>query len=522
MPAERLSMRKIKEVIRLKFEAGLGNRQIARSCGVNHSTVADYLRRAKTAGLASWPLPVELDETSLEVRLFPPGITRSNRPRSAPDWPHIHEELHGHKHVTLQLLWEEYKQPEPGGYQYSRFCELYQRWKSKLDLVLRQEHRAGEKLFVDYAGQTVPVTNPKTGEITQASIFVAVLGASNYTYAEASWKQDLACWIRSHVRVLEFLGASPAVLVPDNLKTGVRHPCRYEPDLNPTYQEMAAHYGIAVIPARVRKPRDKAKVEGGVLLVERWILAALRKRTFFGLADLNHAIGELLERLNQRRFRKLDGSRAEWFSKLDRPALRPLPAEPYCFAEWKKARVNIDYHLEVDRHFYSVPFALVHRELDVRYTAMTVEVLHGGERVASHARSYKAGAFTTVEAHRPKSHQGHLEWTPERLVHWASTTGPSIATLIDRILQSRTYPEQAFRSCLGILRLGKTYGSDRLEAAARRALKLDACSYKSVKSILHTGLDRQAVLDLPPDRIPIQHANIRGTDYFNSQEEPSC
>jgi transposase len=515
-------MRKIKEVLRLKFEAGLANRQIARSCGVNHSTVADYLSRAKIAGLASWPLPVELDETGLEERLFPSTVVRSNRPRTMPDWPTVHEELHSNKHVTLQLLWEEYKQPEPNGYQYSRFCQLYQQWRSKLDLVLRQEHRAGEKLFVDYAGPTVSITDSKTGEVREASIFVAVLGASNYTYADATWRQDLSCWIGSHVRALEFLGGCPAVLVPDNLKAGVRHPCRYEPDLNPTYQEMAAHYGIAVIPARVRKPRDKAKVEGGVLLVERWILAVLRKRTFFSLADLNLAIAELLEKLNQRRFRKLDGCRAEWFLKLDRPALRPLPAEAYFFAEWKKARVNIDYHIEVDHHYYSVPYALVHREIDVRYTAMTVEVLHDGERVASHVRSYKAGAFTTTAAHRPKSHQGYLEWTPERLVHWASTTGPSIAALVDKILQSRTYPEQAFRSCLGVLRLGKTYGPERLEAAACRALKLGACSYKSVKSILHTGLDRQPVLELPPDRAPIQHANIRGTDYFNSQEEPSC
>jgi transposase len=269
--------------ITAEVRSGLGNRQIARSCGVNHSTVADYLRRAKTAGLASWPLPAELDETSLEVRLFPLGITRSNRPRSAPDWPAIHEELHGHKHLTLQLLWEEYKQAEPGGYQYSRFCERYQRWKSKLDLVLRQEHRAGEKLFVDYAGQTVPVTNPKTGEVTQASIFVAVLGASNYTYADASWKQDLACWIRSHVRALEFLGASPAVLVPDNLKTGVRHPCRYEPDLNPTYQEMAAHYGIAVI--------DRlARID--VLIVDDWAMAPLadsERRDFLEICDDRYA-----------------------------------------------------------------------------------------------------------------------------------------------------------------------------------------------------------------------------------------
>ena len=285
---------------------------------------------------------------------------------------------------------------------------------------------------------------------------------------------------------------------------------------------MAAHYGMAVIPARVRKPRDKAKAEAGVLLVERWILAALRKRVFFSLADLNEAIAALLERLNQRPFRKLEGSRATWFLKLDRPALHPLPVEPYHFAEWKKARVNIDYHIEIERHYYSAPHSLVHRQVEARYTAMAVEIFHGGQRVASHVRSYKAGGFTTINAHRPKSHQRYLEWTPQRLVHWASTVGPSTGALVDKILQSRPHPEQGFRSCLGILRLGKLYGHDRLEAAASRALTLDACSYKSVKSILHTGLDRQQVLDLPPDRPPIQHANIRGTDYFNSQEEPSC
>ena len=522
MPAERLSMRKIKEVLRLKFGLGFANRQIARSCSINHSTVADYLYRAKAAGLGRWPLPDDLDEAGLEKRLFPTMSPRAGQPRAAPNWPAIHEDLHGHKHVTLQLVWQEYKQSNPDGYQYSRFCWLYQQWAAKLDLVLRQEHRAGEKLFVDYAGDTVPIVDPKTGAIQKASIFVAVLGASNYTYAEATWNQDLGSWIRSHVRALEFFAGAPALLVPDNCRTAVLHPCRYEPDLNPTYQEMAAHYDMAVIPARVRKPRDKAKVEAGVLLVERWILAALRKRTFFSLSGLNQAITELLERLNNRPFRKLEGSRAQRFAKIDRPALRPLPTESYQFAEWKKVRVNIDYHIEIERHYYSVPYALIHRELDARYTAMTVEIFHRGQRIASHARSSRIGGHTTIDAHRPKSHQRYLEWTPERLVRWASTIGPFTATLVDKILQSRRHPEQGFRSCLGILRLGKTYGSDRLEAASARACNLNACSYQSVKSILRTSLDRQLQLQPSLERPPIQHANIRGTDYFNPQEEPSC
>jgi transposase len=515
-------MRKIKEVLRLKFELGLANRQIARSCSVNHSTVADYLRRATAAGLDRWPLPADLDEAGLEARLFRARPAAAAEARPAPDWAAIHDELRSQKHVTLQLLWQEYKQSNPDGYQYSRFCELYGRWAEKLDLVLRQEHRAGEKLFVDYAGDKVPIVDAKTGTITEASIFIAVLGASNYTYAEASWNQDLGSWIRSHVRALEFMGGSPAILVPDNCKTAVLRPCRYEPDLNPTYQEMAAHYGMAVIPARVRKPRDKAKVEAGVLVVERWILAALRKRKFFSLAALNQAIAELLDRLNHRPFRKLAGNRAERFAKIDRPALRPLPAAAYTFAQWKKARVHIDYHVEIEGHYYSVPHSLLHRELDARYTAMTVEIFHRGQRVASHARSYKPGGYTTVAAHRPKSHQRYLEWTPERLVRWASTVGPFTAALVDTILQSRPHPEQGFRSCLGILRLGKTYGLERLEAAATRACSLHACSYQSVKSILRTSLDRQLTLDSPPDRRPIDHDNIRGTDYFNTEEEPLC
>jgi transposase len=522
LPAERLSMRKIKEVLRLKYESGLTHRQIGRSCGITHRTVAEYVRRAEAAKLNQWPLPEEIDDTGLELKLFPPVVAPST-PRVLPIWAEVYEELQTHKHLTLQLVWQEYKQAHSDGYRYSRFCELYGQWTKKLDLVLRQEHRAGEKLFVDYAGDKVPIVDSKTGIITEASIFVAVLGASSYTYAEASWTQDLGSWIRSHVRALEFLGAVPAILVPDNCKTAVRHPCRYEPDLNPTYAEMAAHYGMAVIPARVRKPRDKAKVEAGVLLVERWILAALRKRRFFSLADLNAAIAELLEQLNQRAFRKLEGNRAERFARIDRPALRALPADPYTFAEWKKVRVNIDYHVDVDGHYYSVPHELFRQELDARFTAMTVEVFHRGNRIASHARSYNRGSHTTVDAHRPKSHQRYVEWTPQRLIRWAATMGASTAQLVEAVLQSRPHPEQGFRSCLGILRLEKTYGQDRLEAAAARACRLKACSYQSVKSILKKGLDRQGTLDSSPDRPPIQHANIRGTDYFNSQEElPLC
>src|SRR5437870_6277279 len=378
---KRLSMRKLKEVLRLRYELGLGQRQIARSCSIGHGTVYEYLKRAQAAGV-TWPLPEGWDDRRLEEALFGPAPRRIYESRKpTPDFAQLHEELQRHPHLTLQLAWEEYRQAHPDGYGYSRFCELYQRWRQQLDVVLRQEHRAGEKLFVDYAGATIPIHDPKSGEVQPAAVFVAVLGASNYTFAEATLGQELRDWIGSHIRAFEFFGGVAQIVVPDNLKTGVTKPCFYEPDLNPTYQEMAAHYDTAIIPARPYRPRDKAKVEVGVQVVQRWIVAALRKRKFFSLEEVNQAVAELLTRLNQRPFRKREGNRATLFAQLDQPALKPLPAVRYQFGEWKTVRVNLDYHIEVDRHYYSVPYALVHQEMDVHLTAETVEVLHRGVRV---------------------------------------------------------------------------------------------------------------------------------------------
>jgi len=382
-------------------------------------------------------------------------------------------------------------------------------------MVMRQDHRAGEKLFVDYAGQTVPVIDRATGEIRGAQIFVAVLGASNYTYAEATWTQGLPDWIGSHQRALRFLGGVPELVVPDNLRSGVSKAHRYEPDTNPTYQDMASHYGIAVLPTRVRRPRDKAKVEGGVLVVERWILAALRHRQFFSLRELNAAISELLVKLNNRPFRKLPGCRREHFEQLDRPALQPLPAEPYVYAEWKKARVHIDYHVAVDGHYYSVPHALIKREVDVRMTHNTIECFHRGERVASHQRSNLKGRHTTVAAHMPESHRQAGEWSPERLLKWAAKAGPATEKLIRTVMASRKHPQQAYRSCLGILRLGNAYGNERLEAACRRALMLGSCRYKSIESILKHRLDEQPLEEQQELALPDTHDNIRGPAYYH-------
>jgi transposase len=514
MPAERLSMRKIQEVLRL-HAAGHSQQDISRSCGIGRSTVGEYLQRAREAGLG-WPLPDDLDTAALERRLFPPALAVEAAVRGIPDWGAIHRELR-RPGVTLWLLWEEYKTIHPQGYQYTWFCQQYRAWAARTDVVMRQSHRAGEKLFVDYAGPTVPIVDRTTGEIRQAQIFVAVLGASNYTYAEATWTQGLEDWLMAHVRAFAFFGGVPEIVVPDNLKAGVQAAHRYEPDLNPSYADLAAHYGVAVIPARAAKPRDKAKVEAGVLVVERWILARLRHRTLFGLAELNQAIRELCAALNQRPFKKLPDSRRHWFETLERSALRPLPVEPYELARWKKARVNIDYHIEVERHYYSVPYLLVRQEVDVRLTAATVEVFHHRQRVASHRRDSRPGRYTTVTAHMPKAHREYAEWTPERLVRWADQTGPSTAALVERILATRPHPQQGYRSCLGILRLGQTYGAERLEAACRRALTIGGFSYKSVDSILKRGLDQQPLPDptQATESAPPPHANLRGPAYYH-------
>lgn len=514
MPTKRISMRKIREILRLKYECKQSIRTISQSCSIGSSTVSDYLLRANAAGL-SWPLPEDLDDSALEKMLFPSSTGECKRNRHLPDWSKIHKELK-RKGVTLSLLWQEYKESNPDGYQYSWFCHQYAEWLGKIDAVMRQDHRAGEKFFVDYAGQTMEIVNRETGEVKEAQIFVAALGASNYTYAEATWSQSLPDWIGSHVRALNFIGGVPEVLIPDNLKSGVSKACFYEPDLNPTYQDMANHYNTVVLPARVRAPRDKAKAEKAVQTVESWILAKLRNHTFFSLAELNREIGKLLTELNNQPFQKLAGTRKSMFISLDYPALSPLPEIAYQYAEWKKATVNVDYHLEVDRHYYSVPYQLIKKKLDVRITTDTVECFHKNKRVAAHKRSYQKGRHTTVREHMPPRHQKYLEWTPERFLNWAAKIGPHTAKLTETILASKSYPQQAYRTLLGILRLGKSYGDDRLEAACRRGLVIGSSSYRSIESILKNNLDRKPLPDKKEEASSVKHHNIRGPQYYQN------
>jgi transposase len=508
---KRLPMRKIREALRLRSD-GFSGRRVAQSLSMARATISEYFRRADVEGL-SWPLPDALSDADLEQLLFPysPGEARGSVPQ--PDWAYVHAELR-RKGVTLSLLWEEYRGVHPDGYGYSRYCELYTRWEGKLSPVMRQRHPAGERLFVDYAGHTVDVVCPKTGEVRTAQIFVATLGASSYTYVETTWTQSLPDWISSHVRAFEFFGGVPAQLVPDNLKAGVTKACFYDPAINRTYADMASHYDTAIIPARPHKPKDKAKVEGAVLLAERWILARLRNQRFFGLDEVNAAVRPLLEQLNGKVSRHLGASRQELFERLDRPALKPLPVASYVYAEWKQCRAGLDYHVDIGRHYYSVPHQLLKQKLWARITARTVEVYFKGQRVASHTRTSCNHQHSTIRDHMPAHHRFREDWTPERIRGQAAHLGLNVEIFVDVVMRKRRHPEQGYRSCLGVIKLAKAFGHDRLDAACARALEINAHSYSSLHSILKNGLDRPR-REPTTDGPAITHPNIRGADYFH-------
>jgi transposase len=517
MATERLSMRKTREILRQKWAMGRTHREVATSLEVSAGAVGQVLGRAKRCGLSTVVELEALTDEALDKLLYG-GQRAAATERPVPDWAHLHLERR-RAGVTLELLHLEYLDKHPQGYQYTQFCELYRRWLSHRGLSMRQEHRAGDKLFVDYSGKRPHYIDAATGEPVDCELFVAVLGASNYTFAEATRTQRGPDFIASHVRALTFLGGVPRAIVPDQLKSGVTTPCRYEPGIQRTYQEMARHYGTTVLPARPLSPKDKAKVEVAVQIAQRWILARLRNEVFYCLSSLNRRIDELLEDLNDRVMRIYGTSRRDLFQRLDRPALLPLPSSPFVYSDWKRCRVNIDYHIELDHHYYSVPHALIHQEVEARYSATTVELLHHSLRVASHPRSYQRGGHSTVAEHMPKAHQKHREWSPSRIVSWAHTIGPHTAQLVAAILQERQHPEQGYRSCLGILRLGKRYGEARLEAACARALAVSARSYRHLESILKAGLDSQPLpqpAQQPCSAQPlVTHDNLRGPTYYN-------
>jgi transposase len=510
MPGERLSMRKIRELLRLRWEHHLPQRMIGQSLRLSQGSVSDYLSRARRAGL-TWPLPDTLDDAGLEALLFPPppDVPRDQRP--VPDWAAVHRDLR-RPNVTLALLWDEYRTATTDGFGYSWFCDLYREWAGRLKPTLRQVHPAGERVFVDFAGHTMEVIDGATGEIRRAEIFVAVLGASSYTFAEATWTQSLPDWIAAHVTMLAFIGGVPRQIVSDNLKSGITKACFYEPTVNRTYADMASHYGTAVIPARPYKPRDKSKVEVGVQVVQRWILARLRNRRFFSLAELNQAIRELVDQLNDRPMRGWGTTRRALYEQFDRPALRELPPTPYEYATWKRCRVNLDYHVELEKHFYSVPFRLLREEVEARIAAKTVEIFHRGKLIATHLRNQRPYRPTTLAEHMPSAHRRYRDWTHERILREAAAIGDDTAALAEIILRSRPHPEQGFRSCIGILGLAKRYDAERLDAACARALALGTRSYSSVAAILKNAQTRKAA---EPEHPSLFHENIRGPGYYH-------
>jgi transposase len=523
-------MRKVREVLRLKFECDRSHREIAASCGLSPGSVGDYVKRATCAGL-TWEEARTLSDAEVEARLFRQVGRNEPSPRAPIDFAWVHREL-PRTGVTLQLLWTEYVEAAATRaegacpYQYSQFCDSYARWRQTLAVSMRQVHRAGEKVFIDYSGKKPHIVDPSTGEVIAVELFVAVLGASCYTYAEATRTQSKEDFVSSTVRTFEYFGCAPAIAVPDQLRSAVSGPDRYEPDINATYLEMAQHYGIAVIPARPRKPKDKAKVEGGVLIAQRWILACLRNRTFFSLDELNVAIAELLEKLNAQPFQRLEGCRRSAFESIDRPAMKPLPAKRYEMADWKiDVGVNIDYHVEFEDRYYSVHHTLTSARVDIRATVSTVEILHGGERVASHRRSYGAlGTYVTCDAHRPIAHRDRTPWPPERLIAWGGSFGENVARVVQLTIARYPHAEQAYRACLGIIRCGQKYGAERMDAACARALLVAGPlgpKRKYIEAMLKRGLDRAPhgapPRDAPP-RASITHENVRGGDYYDKEE----
>lgn len=517
-----MDMRCVRDVLRLYFVSKQSPNVIAQSQGCGRTTVRDYIARANNNGLDKWELIDKLSDPELENKLgFKSYVhaTWQSDKKVMPEWSMVHRELQASKNVTLALLCQEYLENNLGGYQYSQFCEHYRRWSRKLSVVMRQAHKVGEKSFVDYC-DGLPLVDKETGELIKTQLFVGCLGASSYTFAESTLTQTLPDWLSSHVRMYEFFGGVTEITVPDNLKSGVSKPCFYEPVLNESYRDLARHYKTAIIPAHVRKPKHKAKVEANVLVAQRWILACLRNKVFHTLGDQNEAIRPLLEKLNNRKMRELKKSRAELYLELDKPALMALPTVAYEFAEWKTVKVNINYHIQFDDHYYAVHYTHVHKSLEARATATVVELFLKGERIASHRRSYQKYKYTTPPEYMPESHRAMAKWPPERLIAWAQSLGPSVGLLVEKILSTSKHPEQRYNSAMGLIRLGKKYGNDRVEKASRRALELGSFSYRFVADMLKNSMDKLIVNeDKTTQRTfpGVEEANTRGPEYYNKQ-----
>ena len=508
MPQQRMDIRMIKDILRLKYQGGLSHCAIACSLSISKGVVAKYLGLAGAAGL-DWQATAELDEVALERRLL--GRSAIEDRLIEADFAQVHIELR-RKGVTLVLLWQEYRAANEGRrtWAYTQFCEHYKAFAKTLKRSMRQHRRAGEKLFIDYAGPTLALADG-----TRAQVFVAAMGASSYTFACATVDQSMRSWLGALARALAFYSGVPQLIVPDNPRSLVSEACRYEPKLNATVREFARHYDVSFLPARPYSPKDKATAESSVQVVTRWILARLRHTALADVHAADAAIAALLPSLNERKFQKLDGSRASYFAALDAPALSSLPPQRWQWVTFKTVKAHIDYHVEVDAHRYSVPHSLVGLELEARITDALVEMLHRGQRVACHARSARRGGFTTLNEHMPAAHRAHKQWTPERLIHWGGEIGPSTGAFVTQLLHRFRHPEHGYRSCLGLLSLAKRYGPARLEAACVLALELGAGQYRNVRDILNNGGDLIQRPAVEPEWVAPVHDNLRGAAHYH-------
>lgn len=520
MSRKRTELRRIREILRLHHELEYSDREIARAFKMSHSTVSKIHAAVSAAGY-TWPLPDEVDNNMLE-RICYPQRTHRKTSQPQPDWNGVWKQMQ-RKGMTLRLQWMRYKDRHPDGYQYSQFCEHYNRWCRKKNVSMHQEHRAGVNTEVDYAGSTLPLTDPATGVVKQVPVFVSALGVSGLLYSEATLTMQLPDWIGSHMRMFEYYGGATEIVTPDNPKTGVKRPCRYDPDIQRTYENMVRHYGAVVMPARVRKPKDKPRAERGVQEVLRWIIVILQEREFFSLEEMNEAIHEELEKINSKPFSVREGSRRSVFEELDKPLLKPLPSERFTFEEWKEVKVHLDYHVQIDYNKYSVPYVLAGEYLTARITSTTVELFNGEKRVASHMRQLTGRyRFSTHMNHMPEKHVKHLKMTPEKIMSWADRIGSHASQMADAILKRREHPAQGYRAILGIMTLSKKYGVERLNKACGMALRVNSLRLRDVKLILQKELDLSLFDEVEEEDEPIMHRNIRGEEFYAGKGSGQC
>lgn len=509
----RLPMKKIKDILKLRYITDISYRQISRAVGVPSSTVSDYCKRFEITTY-SIDAFLQMDEDRMYEILFPEKkLSYQRKDRPLPDVAYIHQEI-AKKGVTFELLWQEYKEQHPDGYGCSQFKEHYYKYKKKLNPSMRQTYIPGDKMFVDYSGLTLPVVDAESGSVSKAQIFVAVLGASGYTFVHATASQKQEDFILSHVLAYEFFGGVPKINVPDNLKSAVISHSKKGVVINESYAEMARHYQCAIEPARPKKPQDKGMVEQGVQAIQRWILAKLRNRTFFSVDEINQAIAPLLDQYNNKTIKRLEQSRSERFEKNDKPYLQPLPANRFVYRRFKVATVHMDYHIELDRCFYSVPFKYLKEKVELKYTNTVVEIYHKGALIATHPKLHKANERSTHKEHMPLNHQyQHEKMNPERLKKWASSIGKDAKAFVVHRLQASEYPANAYRGVIAILSLEKIYGKMTLNQALGYAHSINSTSTRSIRSILEKKLYLQAANNTTVVK-PSKHKNLRGSNYY--------